>query len=751
MRKKRNNIQAKTVSAPLERYKLNVQWILPIFLLLLVLSYFGVEFVKDLTYQNVYNNITELSEQTTAQLNQSITEQKKFVEIMVGSINSGYFKTPNDIFNRYRNDLEDYHFTRLAILDKNGNGTTSDGYVVKSYANIEEFFNQEDVYLSENRPSTVSNNQVNIYSKTFRLGQKDLVLFATVNTEDYKEILLRRLFHGKGGTYLINNNGSVLIDSFDTIKENNTNLYNFLRTNYHLTNEEDIVKLNLMKENIENKKTGTFDIRLDKATYFIHYEKLSINDWYVVSIAPDDTIAKELTTFLMISLGVCLFIVLIVIGICIYIDLSNQKKNRRLYKVAYLDPVTSLGNDVYFKENATAFLQDSVKNKYIISLDINKFKALNNIYGYEFCNHVLRAIGEKLTNILPENHITCRISNDVFATIFSYDHNIKNLLDTIFDEVSTLQINNTSIYVNLSIGVYKIKPEDTDINKVLDKAYIARTKIKGLYRDHYYVFDDVLENQLVEEQKIESSMEDALKNEEFKVIYQPKILTRNEKLHGAEALVRWYKKDEIIPPGKFIPLFEKNKFIIKLDLYIFEQVCKDMASWKKQYGYTPTVSINVSKEHFVDENFIDEYVAISDKYGLDRSTIDLEITESATIDEKIDILKILNIIKEKGFIISLDDFGTGYSSLSMLQNMPIDIIKIDKVFVDKADLNSNQNIINYIMLLAKRLGVKTIVEGVETKEQVAFVRELKCDMIQGYYYSKPISKEEFENYFNKNM
>ena len=139
-----------------------------------------------------------------------------------------------------------------------------------------------------------------------------------------------------------------------------------------------------------------------------------------------------------------------------------------------------------------------------------------------------------------------------------------------------------------------------------------------------------------------------------------------------------------------------------------------------------------------------------DKYGIDRSKIDLEITESAAIDENIDTLKIFNKIKEKGFDISIDDFGTGYSSLSMLENLPIDVIKIDKVFVDKADLNSNKNIINYIKIHEKRLGVRTIVEGVETKEQIEFVRKLKCDVVQGYYYSKPISKEEFEEYIIKN-
>ena len=749
MKKKKQNEKTKNQFAHLEKYKLNIQWIIPIFIIILILSYFGIKFVKSLTYQNVYNNITELSEQTTAQLNHSINEQKKFVEIMVDSINSGYFETPEEIFERYSHDLEDYHFTRLVILDKQGNGSTSDGHIVKNYNNIQEFFNQDTVYLSENRPSTVSDNQVNIYSKTFTLNRKDLVLFATVNTEDYKEILLRRLFHGKGGTYLINNNGSILIDSFNDIKENNINLYDYIKTSYNL-NKEDSKKINLMAENIKAKQVGTFDIKLQKNTHFIHYEKLSVNDWYVVTLAPDDTIAKELIAFLEIFLGVCLIVNLVIISICIYIDLSNQKKSHNLYKVAYIDPVTLLGNEAYFKTNGYKFLQNSTKNKYIIVLDINKFKALNNIYGYEFCNNILKELGRKLVNILPSNNITCRISNDVFATIFSYDNNIKKLLDTIFNNASHLEIDGTSIHVNLSIGVYKVKPEDNDINKVLDKAYMARSKIKGLYNDNYYIFDNILENKLVEEQKIESSMEDALKNKEFTVVYQPKTLTSNEKLIGAEALIRWYKDGDIISPGKFIPLFEKNKFIIKLDLYVFEQVCKDMAIWKEKYGYIPTVSINVSKEHFVDENFINEYVKIADNYNLDRSHIDLEITESATINEKIDILKILNTIKEKGFTISIDDFGTGYSSLSMLQNMPIDIIKIDKVFVDKADLTSNKNIINYIMILANRLGVKTIAEGVETKEQVDFIKSIKCDMIQGYYYSKPLSKEDFEDYFNTN-
>lgn len=743
----KNKIWYKNIS--IKGYSLNMKWLIILFISILVLSSLYIQLVKKLIYNNVYNNIAELTEQSATQLNLSITEQKKFVQIMVDFIDSGYLKNANQIFEHFEEDLDNYHFTRLVILNQEGNGITSDGHTVTNYPNIKEFFNTSDsVYLSENRPSTVSDYQVNIYSKTFSLDEQELVLMATIRTQDYKEILSRKLF-GIGGTYLINNNGTVLIDSFDFIKESNVNLYDFLKNTYQISYDKDIQKIDNMAIDIKNHEVGTFNISSEHNTYFVHYEKVNINDWYVVTIAADNTIAKELFVLVIISLVLCLFISSIIIGISIYIDILNQKQKRKLYKTAYIDPITSLGNENYFKENGSLYLQEQIENKYILALDINKFKALNNIYSYEFCNDILKTLSQKLIQILPLDNITCRISNDVFATLFSYDQNIETLLKQLITHLSNLEINDTNININLSIGVYKITSDDNDINKVLNKAYTARSKIKGLYNENYYIFDEILENKLMEEQQIESCMEAALKNGEFKVVYQPKTSSYTEKTVGAEALVRWYKNGTVVSPDKFIPLFEKNKFIVKLDLYIFEQACKDIASWKENYHFTPIVSINVSKEHFVNENFIDEYVKITDKYQIDRSKIDLEITESATIDENIDIINILNSMKKQGFTVSIDDFGTGYSSLSMLQNMPIDIIKIDKVFVNKADLNSDKNIINYIMLIAKRLGVKTIVEGVETKEQVEFVKNLKCDVIQGYYYSKPISKEEFEVYFKE--
>ncbi|MCI8567849.1 MAG: hypothetical protein HFG48_00855, partial [Bacilli bacterium] len=284
-------------------YKSKLIWLFVgfIFFLFFVMSVFYIKFIRNLTYKNVYNNITELSEQTASQLNLTINNQEKFVEIMIDSINHGYFNTFDEIFERFKGDLDEYHFTRLVILDEAGNGITSDGYSVENYEHIEEFFRQDTIYLSENRPSTVSSNQVNIYSKTFMFNGKKMVLFATINTENYKEILARRLFNGKGGTYLVNNNGIVLIDSYNEINKKNISFYDYMNQEHKVENTEDLQKIKDMLASMKKKKVGTFHLTIDRKVNFIHYEKINVNDWYVVTVAPDSTIAKELNLFVGLS------------------------------------------------------------------------------------------------------------------------------------------------------------------------------------------------------------------------------------------------------------------------------------------------------------------------------------------------------------------------------------------------------------------------------------------------------------------
>lgn len=456
---------------------------------------------------------------------------------------------------------------------------------------------------------------------------------------------------------------------------------------------------------------------------------------------------KILLTSFFLSCGVIVFI----LGVLIYIAISDIKKQRKLYQYAYIDPVTKKGNIYYFRKNGQERLdKEPKKYKYIIVLDINKFKMINKAYGYNAGDKILLSIANKLEEIFGTSFLISRYSNDYFSILFDYKENIYNLISKIVNKIENIKIDNISYNLSVNMGVYKIKDSDNNISVVMDKAIIAHSASKGNVYDRYHIYDDAMEKMVEEEEKIESKMYQALMAKEFKVYFQPKIYTDTEKIYGAEALVRWEHDGQIIQPGRFIPLFEKNKFILKLDTFIFEEVCKNMKRWKEEFNLEPIVSINISRDHFMDEHFLEKYFIIVAKYNINPNKIDLEITESAAVEDGIDIIGIINKIKKLGFLVSIDDFGTGYSTLNILQDMKIDIIKIDKSFVDRIG-KKKKNIIDYILKIGKELGLITIAEGVETKEQKDYLLKNGCNIIQGYYYSKPLPLKEFEEYLKENM
>ena len=222
-------------------------------------------------------------------------------------------------------------------------------------------------------------------------------------------------------------------------------------------------------------------------------------------------------------------------------------------------------------------------------------------------------------------------------------------------------------------------------------------------------------------------------------------------MEGAEALVRWKKDGEMIAPSEFIPIFEKNYFIIKLDEYVYERVCENIQEMKIQFKDIPKISVNISKESLLEKDFLEKYMKITEQYGISPSDIKIEITERTTVDSNIDMKEILEQLKEKGFYIVIDDFGTGYSSLNMLEMLPIDMIKIDKSFIDRIDeKNQTINLLEIILLISKKLSLKTVAEGVEKSEQVEYLKKENCDFIQGYFYAKPLGFDAFKNYIKEN-
>ena len=451
-----------------------------------------------------------------------------------------------------------------------------------------------------------------------------------------------------------------------------------------------------------------------------------------------------------------------------YLPFSNNKKIS-LYNLAYIDPFTELGNYYYFCKEGNKFIQKNTAPKYILILDIEKFRAFNSYYGHDKGRELIIQLAKRLVQILKNyNNIICRFTNDIFAILIETNERINIIADNLFGSLRHIEVNGEIYNIYPIIGIYKIK-NDENILLAIDKAMTAHDEIIGDYSKKYNMYSEETEKVILEEQQIETIMEEALENGEFKVFYQPKVDLKTNNVISCEALVRWFREGKFISPNRFIPLFEKNRFIIKLDKYIFKKACEDIQYINKllkekdclknynhknphnqsfTYNSFITASINISKEHFAYDNFIQEYYDIVKQTNVPRELIELEITESASVYKGIDLKQITKDMKQKGFTIALDDFGTGYSSLNMLQDLSIDVLKIDKSFIDRI---GESNLVKYIINMAKDFNIKTVAEGVETKEQIDILKNMGCDMAQGYYYAKPLSREDFVEYLTNRV
>lgn len=451
-----------------------------------------------------------------------------------------------------------------------------------------------------------------------------------------------------------------------------------------------------------------------------------------------------------------------------YLPFSNDKKIS-LYNLAYIDPFTELGNYYYFCKEGNKFIQKNTAPKYILILDIEKFRAFNSYYGHDKGRELIIQLAKRLVQILKNyNNIICRFTNDIFAILIETNERINIIADNLFGSLRHIEVNGEIYNIYPIIGIYKIK-NDENILLAIDKAMTAHDEIIGDYSKKYNMYSEETEKVILEEQQIETIMEEALENGEFKVFYQPKVDLKTNNVISCEALVRWFREGKFISPNRFIPLFEKNRFIIKLDKYIFKKACEDIQYINKllkekdclknynhknphnqsfTYNSFITASINISKEHFAYDNFIQEYYDMVKQTNVPRELIELEITESASVYKGIDLKKITKDMKRKGFTIALDDFGTGYSSLNMLQDLSIDVLKIDKSFIDRIN---ESNLVKYIIDMAKDFNIKTVAEGVETKEQIDILKNMGCDMAQGYYYAKPLSREDFVEYLTNRV
>jgi diguanylate cyclase (GGDEF)-like protein len=427
---------------------------------------------------------------------------------------------------------------------------------------------------------------------------------------------------------------------------------------------------------------------------------------------------------------------------------ASEKANQKLYQIRNFDALTGLPTLHKFKKDAKKLLGIQLNQKYaIIYSDISRFKYVNDSLGYHIGDKILCDFASLLSETITEHELVARISQDNFLALIGY-HNVNELTDWVnsINEQFNLQQKEKypGIKINIVSGVAIVNNFE-EITVTIDNANIARKSIKDSLKTICKFFDCEMQDQLKKEAEIINSMEQALKNKEFIVYLQPKIDLNCNKLVGAEALVRWKKEDIMLPPNDFIPLFEKNGFIVNMDFYIYEEVCKIIQSWLKKGFPAVTISVNVSRVHLNDENFVFAFNKLVDTYEIPHNLLELEITENILL-ENIDVVAtIIKNLRELGYGISIDDFGAGYSSLNVLKEFTTDVLKLDKEFFGHSEMNKEEQIIvSSIISMAKQLNMKVLSEGVETQMQSDFLKSVSCDMAQGYLYSKPVPVSEFE-------
>lgn len=394
----------------------------------------------------------------------------------------------------------------------------------------------------------------------------------------------------------------------------------------------------------------------------------------------------------------------------------------------------------------------------MVVLDIDKFKYINDRLGYDEGDRILVRIHKTLADCLDKEEPFARISEDNFACLLKNapDKDLEMRLHEVFTEFNRRNSFFIKYPVNFSAGICRLgqcrgKFDSIDFTTAIDRCKLAKKSIKNKHNSDVAFYDGKIREVSLREKDFENAMPQALENREFECYLQPKYGTNSREIVGAEALIRWNSKEfGFVCPGDFIPLAEKNGFVVELDFFILEEVCKMLRRWLDN-GKTPIViSVNQSRLHINDDDYIWRLREIVDKYEIPYEYIELELTESVFTEDAERMIAIMKKLHEIGFKLSIDDFGSGYSSLNLLKDIPADVLKIDREFFN-GTVNSKKGraVISSVVDMAKNLEMNVISEGVETQDQIDFLKEIDCNMVQGFYFSKPMKLKDFDELWEK--
>ena len=523
-----------------------------------------------------------------------------------------------------------------------------------------------------------------------------------------------------------------------------------------------------------------FILYIDEVDSKMHYlatlTELGASILTATLLYPKKTIVRPLLISLMVPLivyyglvgeaygYVLSFISILILGFLFYSANSSHKFMQNIQYQAIHDKLTGIYNRQAFIDILQLKINDLSTNEtfsYLLLIDLDHFKTINDSLGHDIGDEVLQEVALRLEAIVSTGNSIARLGGDEFTftgeDFDSLDECLlsANKVSSILLESlkSTYYIHEHHLYISASIGVSILKGPHFDANTFIKEADIAMYDVKAKGRDGVILFNDELSKRVQSHLNIEQRLHFAIKNNEISLYYQPQLNT-HQKILSCEVLVRWYNKDlGSISPEVFIPIAEQTGYMVELGTYILEEALKTLRDWDANGIVLEQFSVNISMRQFFHYTFADDVKRLCNTYlndGLQKKLM-LEMTETLVAEDIPKIISIMNSLKETlGLHFSMDDFGTGYSSLSYIQQIPFSELKIDSSFIFKLTENEeDQKMVNIILLMAKIFDLSVVAEGVETKEQFEFLKHNNCDIIQGYYFSKPLSKNDFEDYYQE--
>lgn len=717
------------------------------------------------TVSVVFNNIkTNLEREIISSLSEEAEENAALIEKEIDakfgvlqSFANELSSTGDEIeeIRDMKSFVEVYNFRRMGFVDLNGIAKTTDGF--EKDLSFREFYQvglKGESFITESLPETIGDyteDMINILSVPVydNKGEIKGVLFATYLTEKFHEVIFSDSFHGEGYTYIVAGDGDVISSYGDGMQKEYDNIFIYTgdAAQYDDAIQEKVE--NDMREKISRVGIG---VNEDNDKYFYCYKPLEIEsadmNWYIFSIEPKSVLDERMHPIMRDIQFLTVILICILVMANIVFLFYNVRRRQELFRLAYKDSITGGDNFSNFKEKAKKYENTE---GYVIALDISEFKLVNNVCGNASGDEVLKVIWDVILANCNDNEQAARVNADRFV-IFWIESSKKTVtyrIEKLINEIEGIseQLSVPRLYP--VIGIRAVEKLD-DADKRYGEALRAKALVKNRRDRHYAFYDEIDYDTIVENKKLENGFEKALADKKFEVWYQPKFNSHTGKIVGSEALIRWRADDgSLISPGRFIPLFEKNGNIIRLDEYVFREVCRQQKEWQKEGIQILPVSVNISRFSLYYSNVVEKYERIINYYDVDHKYVQIEITESAIIENTV-IDELIQKFHDAGFDILLDDFGSGYSSLASLNQMPFDTIKLDKSLVDYVGNENGEKLLKFIVQLVQSLGMKITAEGVEYKEQLDFLENLNCDDIQGFYFSKPLMLADFSAKLTEN-